>query len=179
MRQSQDFALVALAALVVTTGAVSACGGGGGGTGNAGFVQITDFDPNPQAANCASDNVFPNPTNIGAPDTVLLQIQMINTTANDVPVNTAGTAGVVMVATEPADVGKQTALFNSLPFTPTPAVLVAKTGDMTIRVAMPTAPICQTKPVGYDGFQDINVSVRMSTPIGMRETLPVTIKMSW
>lgn len=178
MARSQDVGLVAVAALVVAAGVVSACGGGGGGTGNSGFVQITDFDPNPQTANCASDNTA-MPKNIGAPDTVLMQVQMVNTTANDVPISAAGTAGFVVVATDPADVGKQSAVFPSLPFTPDPAVLVAKTGDLTIRVAMPTAPICQTKAVGYSGMQDINVSVRMSTPVGMRETVPVTIRMSW
>jgi hypothetical protein len=178
MRRSHDIGLVALAVMVVAAGALTACGGGGGGTGNSGFVQITDFDPNPQQANCGSDNM-PNPQNIGLPDTVLLQVQMINTTANDVPISTAGTAGVVMVATDPADVGDASAVFNSLPFTPDPAVLAAKVGDLTIRVAMPTAPICATKPVGYDGQQDINVSVRMSTPIGQRVTVPATIRMSW
>lgn len=169
---------MALAAFVVATGAVAACGGGGGGTGNSGFVQITDFDPNPQQANCGSDNTA-MPKNIGAPDTVLLQVQMINTTAADVPITGASTAGVIMVATDPADLGDASAVFPVLPFTPDPAVLVAKTGDLTIRVAMPTAPICQTKPVGYSGQQDINVSVRMATPIGMRETVPATIRMSW
>ncbi|HKS05151.1 MAG TPA: hypothetical protein VJR92_02460 [Gemmatimonadaceae bacterium] len=178
MRPTQDAGLVALAALVVATGVVSACGGGGGGTSNSGFVQITDFDPNPQQANCASDNTA-MPKNIGAPDSVMMEVQMINTTAADVPISGASTSGVIVVATDPADVGKSSAVFPVLPYTPDPAVLVAKTGDMTIRVAMPTAPICQTKPVGYNGQQDINVSVRMATPIGMRVTLPVTIRMSW
>jgi hypothetical protein len=152
--------------------------GSDGPSNSAGFVQISDFSPNPQQANCATNNMMP-PSNIGAPDTVLMQVQMVNTTANDVNVTAGGTQGTVMVATDPLDVGAMAGVHPSLPFTPTPAVLVAESGDLTIRVAFPTAPLCQQKPVGYVGQWDVNVSVRMTTTSGQYVTVPKTIRVAW
>lgn len=166
-------AFISAAALVATLGC-----GGDGPSSSAGFVQITDFTPSPQIVNCAA--AFTNPPfNYGAPDTVLLQVQMVNTTANDVNVTDAASFGTVMVATDPLDVGAHAGVYPSLPLTPSPTLLVARTGDATIRVAFPTKPLCQLKPLGYSGQWDVNVSARMTTPSGQYVTLPKTIRVVW
>lgn len=172
MSESRVCCLVLIAAV-----AAFACGGDGGSE-SAGAVQISAYTPNPQQANCGSDNTA-MPKNIGAPDTILLQVQMVNTTANDVNVTKAGSFGTVMVANEPADVGATAGGFATLPFTPLPALLVAKSGDLTVRVAFPTAPVCQLKPVGYDGQWDINVSAVLTATSGQYVTLPKTVRITW
>ena len=158
--------------------AVVACSSSDPPTQNGGVVQIADWLMNPQTVQCGL--ALTNPlSNNAVPDTVSVQVQMVNTTDTDVTLVAAGTSGTVVVATESADLQASVLNLNNLPFTPQPALIQARTGDLTIRVSLPMRPYCNTKPPGYNGTHDILISVRMTTNSGQYVGLPKSLRVIW
>lgn len=147
-------------------------------TNNEGIVHISAATLAPLIIGCGTTLTNP-PKNIAGPDTLLFQLRMVNTTANDVYVTGAGAFGAVTVSTDPLDVGNSTANFSSIPFTPSPALLAARYGDLSIRVSVPMDPVCQTKPLFYSGEQEVILRARMTTTSGQYETVWATIKVIW
>ena len=163
--------------LALSLGAFSACDADPAAVG-AGIVQISQVAINPLAVNCGTTLTNP-PKNIAAPDSVMIQVRMVNTTASDVLVTDANTYATVVISSDPADVGMPAANFPSVPFSPSPALLAARIGDVPIRVALPMDPVCQSKPLFYSGSYEILLIVRMTTPSGQYATVPALMKVTW
>jgi hypothetical protein len=146
-----QFALSVLCALVTDSCARDA-------TGNAALVQIASFRMSPGVVSCGSL--------AASPDTVALQIEMVNTTDADASVMTVGSYGTVIRTATGEFVGTTAAVFDALPYIPRPALVIARSGDVMIRVSLPTASLCFTNIPAGGGFKDVQVSGRVSTNSG-------------
>jgi hypothetical protein len=166
--------LVVAAVLLVVA---NACGGDGP-TANNGVVQLYDVRVSPQAVTCG---VTPNPPprEIASPDTVLVQVHLINTTADTISALTTGVYGIIIRASDPADVSRVVVNAASLPFTPNPNTVRSKDGDVILRVSLPMDPVCQAKPNGFLGTADVNVSARVTASSGQYVSDFYTIHVEW
>ena len=133
-------------------------------------VQISKFVINPGTVTCVAGTF-----NGAAPDTVLLQVEMVNTTGEDATVSSTGADGVVIRTSTGDFVGTTAIAFSALPFNPQPSLIVAHTGDLTVRIALPTALLCATSKLPANGFKDVQVVVRVSTNSGQYTSPPATL----
>ena len=145
---------------------------------NTGVVQISTFIANPQSVECHFTATNP-PQNTGYPDSVALQVTVVNTTHSDVLLTAAGSSGVVIRATAAGDVGATPLTYTALPYTPQGAPIRALDGQVAFTLMLPVIPFCQSKPVGYLGYQDVNVSARVQTTTGEYITTPKLIHVVW
>ncbi|HKS05150.1 MAG TPA: hypothetical protein VJR92_02455 [Gemmatimonadaceae bacterium] len=162
----------------VALGLVAGCQWDGRISGTGIVVHIADFDVNPLSAECGTTFTSP-PKNIASPDSVMTQVRMVNTTDSDAVVVSAGTYGTIVISSDSDDLGKSVAVTPSVPFTPSPALLAARIGDLSIRVPLPMDPVCQSKPIGYRGSIEMLVVVRMTTQTGQYTTPPVRMSVTW
>ncbi|HYV95961.1 MAG TPA: hypothetical protein VE967_00750 [Gemmatimonadaceae bacterium] len=161
------------------------CGGDSGTSNNHhGVVQISSYIMNPMQMNCAA--IGPGnlpPRNIGAPDSIVVQLTIVNTTADTVTVNTIGAYGQVISGSDPADVGKIGLNTTSLSFVPKPLVVPGAGAlggqQANVRVTIPTEPICNTKPIGFSGSQNLNISIRATANSGQYVTDFQTLVIQW
>ena len=146
-----------------------ACGGGGGdSTPPTGIVQLVSVTTNVLTMSCGRMNHLANP------DSLYLLAHLVNTTANDVTIDSIGSTGQIIRASDTLQVGLYTLINTSLPYHPRPALLQAHTGDLTLTVSLPTTSLCAGNSAVLD-YKDINVSVRVTTGAGQFVSLPMTI----
>lgn len=155
-----------------------ACSGGNSPTDNNGAIQIATYIVNPQTVDCAF-SFDPQIGNIGSPDTVAIRIEMVNTTSTDASVTSVGAIGTILRSTDSLDVGKTAMNYESLPYHPQPATIVGKTGDLNVIVSLPTHGLCNSKPVGFNGNQDLLVSSRLTATSGIYPTTQATLHVIW
>src|SRR5262245_1883106 len=107
------------AVVLVTIGAavIGACGGDDSTGTDKGVIEIAAFEMTPRTANCG------NLLLKGAPESILVQVKMVNTTRDTVSLETAGTYGLVVRASAESDVGRIVMNSASVPFTPKPAII--------------------------------------------------------
>ena len=149
--QPMTFAPARLRFVVSLTAACAACVGlacASDATGSNAFVQIAATAANPKTVRCTGGAV---------PDSLVWELQLVNTTDEDVPVVSVASAGVIIRASNELLVGNAIAVVDNLPVTPDSAVLMARRGDREIRVMVPSAPFCQ-QPAQW---KDVYVSLRV------------------
>jgi len=158
-----------LAGLACAAGAAVTCGSDTSAP-SSGFVQIASVIPAPTTATCG--------VQAASTYTVVYQINLVNTTAEDATVTKIGTSGVVISGSLPEDVGKPGHVFPSIPFTPESAVIVARTGDITVRATM-TLPCGQHPSPGNVVTRDISTTVTVTTTSGQYNSTPFTVRVQW
>ena len=174
-----------VATLLLACGGIGCGGDAAGPAARTRTVQIADFSTNVTTISCGLAGVFP--------DSVYWNIHMINTTDDTVHVTTVGTTGLVMSALSPNNVeGAQSVVgrpefnFTSLPFNPSPTVLAAQTGDVTLTVSMPVSyaqdcapdPLIRHGIIGMDDSfrKDVGVTLVVTTTAGQYTTVPSTLR---
>lgn len=155
-----------------------ACGGSDGPTNNRGVIQLSEFAMRPQIARCGVTPTNP-PSWAVSPDTVALEATLVNTTEDDITLSVAGTAGTIIRTSMPEDLGQIAATFPSVPYTPKDGSVPSKVGAVSVRASLPVQPLCQAKPVGYTGWREIDISLRITTSVGQYITIPATLHVSW
>lgn len=146
----------------------TACGGGDDSTGSTGIVQLVAVTTNTLTISCGRLN------HLSSPDSLYMHAHMVNTTASDVTVDSIGSTGTIIRASDEALVGQGALNFTSLPFNPQPTLLQARTGDVTMTVSVPTVSLCAASSALLD-FKDISASIRVTTGVGQYVSVPVTI----
>ncbi len=158
---------------------VAACSSKGGTSpaGN-GVVQISAFVVNPLTFQCAPTPSNP-PVETAAPDSLAMLVTMINTTHSDVTLTSAGSYATVVRSSDPADLGTSTMVYASLPYRSTTSTIPALTGQVSFTLMVPTVPLCRSKPLGYIGTQDVDLTARMTLLTGQYVTLPAMVHVQW
>jgi hypothetical protein len=157
--------------------ALATCGGDGP-TGNAGIVQLYDIRVSPQTVTCGF-TINPPLRNISSPDTVLVQVHVINTTKDTLSMVTTGVYGQVIRASDSTQVSRVVVNTASLPYSPNPGVVGPKDGDLITRISLPMDPVCQTQPPFYLGTADVNISARVTMTSGQYVSDFFTVHVEW
>lgn len=169
-------------ALFVTACPVLAgnCGAANGSTspGGTGAVQISVYVVNPQSVECALTLTSP-PQNTAYPDSVALQATLVNTTHSDVTLISGGSQGTVIRSSAAADIGTSAMTYATLPFRSLGVTVRALDGQVAFTFMLPTIPFCQSKPLHYLGFQDVNMTTRLTASTGSYVTTPQVIHVIW
>ena len=165
MRSAALFRVALAGALAV------ACGGGDSIPPN-GVVQLVDITTGGLSISCGKLNYSANP------DSLYIHVHMVNTTAGDVPVDSVGSAGTIIRASDQNYVGQPALNSTSTPFTPKPTMLQAHTGDVTMTVSYSTTALCSASFSSLD-YMDVMASVRVTTPVGQYVSDPITIHVTY
>src|SRR5256885_12179140 len=165
MKNSSLVFRIALATLGAT-----ACGGGGDSTGTNGVVQLVSVTSITLTVSCGHLN------NTANPDTLYLVTHLVNTTAADVAIDSIGSIGTIIRASNQANVGQTALNYTSVPYHPAPALLQARTGDITLTVSEPATALCagQLTPLDY---KDVSLNIRVTTAAGQFVSAPLTVHM--
>jgi hypothetical protein len=131
-------------------------------------VQLVSIDPGVSTVDC--NDIIPNP------DSVYINIHMVNTMPVDVPISTVGTWGFVLRTSNDSGLNAVAMDIPSLPIVPESTYLAARVGDVTFRTSMPTTAVCRNNPYRAS-FRDIQTSVRVTTPVGQYVSLPFTLRL--
>ena len=70
-------------------------------------------------------------------------------------------------------------VYASLPYRSTVSTIPALTGQVAFTLMVPTVPLCRSKPLGYIGTQDIDLTARMTLLTGQYVTLPARVHVQW
>lgn len=109
-----------------------------------------------------------------SPDSLYINIHMVNTMNVDVPISSVDTWGMVIRASNDS-VGYVAVDLRHLPIMPDPTLLAAGVGDVTFRTSMPTKPLCNNNPY-HSTYRDVQTQVRVTTPVGQYMSSPLTIR---
>ena len=109
-----------------------------------------------------------------SPDSIYINVHMVNTMNVDVPISSVDTWGVVIRASNDS-VGYVAIDLRHLPIVPDPVILAARVGDVTFRMSMPTRPLCTNNPY-HSSWRDIQTQVRVTTPVGQYASVALTIR---
>lgn len=145
---------------------------GGDSTPPAGIVQLVDITTGGLSISCGKLNHSANP------DSLYIHVHMVNTTAGDVPIDSVGSAGSVIRASDQSYVGMGALNTPSTPFTPKPTLLQAHTGDVTMTVSYSTTALCSATYSSLD-YMDVMASVRVTTPVGQYVSQPITLHITY
>lgn len=156
--------------LALAAGLVWACGGDS--TPPIGIVQLVDITTGGLSISCGRMNHSANP------DSLYIHVHMVNTTDADVPIDSIGSSGTVIRASDPAYQGQPAVNTTSTPFTPKPTVLQAHTGDVTMTVSYSMTALCAANFSPLE-FMDVMASVRVTTPVGQYVSDPITIHVTY
>lgn len=156
-------------ALAATT--VIACGGDAS-TGTDGVVQLVSVTTNSLVINCGRT------THAADPDSIYMNAHLVNTTANDVHIDSIGTSGFVAAASDQSVLQTPALNFTSIPFSPKPAMLQARTGDLTLVVSVPMVSLCAASAVALD-YKDITANLRITTDAGQYVSTPKSIHVNY
>ena len=151
--------------------AAVACGGDGS-TGTDGVVQLVSVTTNSLVVNCGRT------THVADPDSIYMNVHLVNTTATDVHIDSIGSNGFVAAASDQSVLQTGALNFTSLPFNPRPAVLQARTGDLTLIVSVPMISLCAAGAVALD-YKDITATVRVTTDAGQYVSTPKSIHVNY
>jgi hypothetical protein len=160
------------------TALAAGCGESSTSPAGNGMVHISNYVVNPQSVECAMTPTNP-PRNNGSPDSVALQVTLVNTTANSVTLTSAGSQGTVTRSSDTTDVLASAMTYATLPYTPQGATVRPLDGQVAFTLMLPTIPFCNTKPVGYRGYQDVNMTVVLLASTGEYHTVPKAIHVVW
>jgi hypothetical protein len=161
-------AALPVAVLVVAGG----CGGGGDSTGTDGIVQLVSVTTNVLSLNCGRFS------HLASPDSLYMNVHLVNTSASNVAIDSIGSTGYISRASDQAVVGQGALNFTSLPFNPRPAMLQARTGDITLTVSVPMISLCAASTVALE-YKDVTVSVRVATGVGQYVSVPMNIHVNY
>ena len=152
---------------------------GGDSPTSSGFIHVAQVQINPQTVNCGYNPLAMPPKWVASPDTVALQVQMVNSTSTAATLTTAGTTATIQSSPVATDVGLQVLNFTSLPFTPADNTIRARDGDVTFRVSLPLEPFCNSKAPSFAGTLDLGISIRMTTDRGIYTSTPQSLRVIW
>jgi hypothetical protein len=148
----------------ITGAALLACASANDGPVGSNIVfQIADYRVTATSISCYLGH--------SAPDSVYFNVHLVNTTDSDVTVTKVGTSGVIVRAEQQATVGHSANSYETLPYNPQPALLVARTGDRTMTVSMPTIRLCSED--APDAWKDVYITLRVSTTAGQFNTTQI------
>ena len=168
--------LARLAACALLAGAGAACQKGlviDGPKGSSSVVQIGSITMDNTSVSCTDPQ-----GGVEQKYTITFSVEMVNTTDNDVTVMNVSSNGNIAASTlAQSDVGKPAHVFDALPFTPTPALVRAHDGDLTLRVPMTVG--CGTAEVTNPFSRQIVMSLRVTTNSGQYQSLPIAINGTW
>jgi hypothetical protein len=156
---------------VALAGLAAACGGDGS-TGPHGVVQLVSVTTNVLTVDCGRMN------HDASPDSIYMNAHLVNTTANDVHIDSIGTSGYVSRASDQSVVASGALNFTSIPFNPRPATLQALTGDLTLVVSVPMISLCAASAVALD-WKDITANLRVTTDVGQYVSTSMSLHVNY
>ena len=161
-----------IATLGLTLAGLAVACGDDGSTGADGVVQLVSVTTNTLTVDCGRTS------HVASPDSIYMNAHLVNTTATDVHIDSIGTIGFVAAASDQSVVGTGALNFTSLPFNPRPAVLQARTGDLTLVLSVPMVSLCAASAVALD-YKDITANVRVTTDVGQYVSTPKSIHVNY
>jgi hypothetical protein len=162
----------AVLGLTLAGAAALACGGGDGSTGTDGVVQLVNVTTNALTIDCGRTSHVANH------DSIYMYAHMVNTTASDVHIDSIGTSGFVSSASDESVVQTGALNFTSLPFSPRPATLQARTGDLTLVASVPMNGLCAAGSVALD-YKNITANLRITTDAGQYVSPAMSIHVNY
>jgi hypothetical protein len=108
---------------------------------------------------------------------VNFQVEMVNTTDDDVSVVGVSSRGNIAQSTIPGETGAPAQVFASLPFLPQPALVRAHDGDVLLNVAMTAG--CGTATITDPLTRVIVTTLLVTTNSGQYATVPLTFNGIW
>lgn len=162
-----------LAYVIVFALAGTRCSADNGISGAAYLVQIGSVIASPTTVDCGS-----------AATNAVFNVQLINTTAVDIHLLQVSSSGVVLRTSLDSNPSRQVYQIQSLPFSPTDALVRAGDGDVTVRVFLAAA--CPDLRVfnaqgGFvvPSYADIAITLYLTTNSGQYTTAPLIIRHTW
>lgn len=136
-------------------------------------MQVTGVVADPDTVSCARGG----PAATEATYSIMWDLEIVNTTAQDVTVNNVSSTGSVIRGTDPADLGQPAHVFGALPIADGPVVVPAKGGHVTMEVGMTAG--CGSGSVPAQYYRDIETTLRVTTSSGQLSATPTTIHVVW
>lgn len=153
--------------------ALGACGGGdSSGPHTTQVVQVVNSTVDDATLDCTDPL-----EDTEAHYQVDFRLELVNTTDAEVSVTGVSSRGDVVSSTRPNDFPANVHTFASLPYEPTPILLRAHDGDVTMHVTMRVP--CGTAVVTQEYARTIRTTIFVLTTAGLYTSIPIDVRVTW